>query len=46
MYAELVLKSPDDHDGKASKNTTEYAEIIHKPNSDKSNAEQTKWEEK
>lgn len=36
MYAELVLKqSPDEHDAKVPKNTTEYAEIIYKPNVDK-----------
>lgn len=36
VYAELVLKqSSDDTDAKIPKNTTEYAEIIYKPNADK-----------
>lgn len=37
VYAELVLKQPsDEHDGKGGKNTTEYAEIVYKPNKGKS----------
>lgn len=43
VYAELVLKqSSDEHDGKIPKNTTEYAEIIYKPNADKTTTD-TKW---
>lgn len=42
VYAELVLKQSDEPEAKISKNTTEYAEIVYKPNADKPTEEPKK----